>query len=148
MSVKLAFARLFFIGKNGSILEAAKLMRNYHVGDLVVVDEGEGGRIPIGVLTDRDIVIELLAEDVDPNSVNVGDVMSAELLTAQEEDEIWDTIKRMRNQGVRRVPVVNKENGLEGILAVDDLIDLVAEQLKDLVDLVAIEQRRELKFRS
>ena len=136
------------IGKEGSLSDAAKLMRSYHVGDVVIIDEGNGKRMPVGILTDRDIVIEVLAEEVDPASVNVRDVMSTELLTALEKDEIWDTIKRMRRQGVRRVPVVNEENVLQGILTVDDLIDLIAEQLKDLVDLVAIEHRRERECRS
>ena len=135
-------------GKDSPIIDAAKLMRNYHVGDVVVVDESDGKRIPVGILTDRDMVIELLAEEVDSNSVNVGDIMSVDLLTANEEDEIWDTIKRMRSHGVRRVPVVNKENGLEGILTVDDVTDLIAEQLRDLVDLVAMERRRERESRS
>ena len=136
------------IGKGGSILEAAKLMRNYHVGNVVVVDEGDSKHIPVGILTDRDIIIETLAEEVDPNSVNVGDIMSSELLTAQEEDEIWATIKLMRGQGVGREPVVKKKNRLEGILAVDDLTDVIAVQLKDLVDLVATEHRRERALRS
>ena len=118
-----------------SVMQATKLMREYHVGDVVVVEEQEGVRVPKGILTDRDIVIELIAQAVDLDAVNIGDVMSCELLIAQESDDVLDILKRMCANGVRRVPVVNQEGGLEGILTVDDVIDLVAEQLQDLAGL-------------
>lgn len=64
------------VRKEDSILEAAKLMREYHVGDVVVVDDREGRVIPLGILTDRDIVVELIAKEVPLDSVSVQDVMS------------------------------------------------------------------------
>src|SRR3970282_2174334 len=73
-----------FTTKESSIRQAAQLMREQHVGDLVVVEEKAGRRTPLGILTDRDLVIEILAKDVDMNTVTVGDVMSNELLTARE----------------------------------------------------------------
>jgi CBS domain-containing protein len=100
------------------------------------------------MLTDRDIVVEVLAEDVDPQSVAVGDIMSASLITAREEDELLDVVARMRNYGVRRMPVVNAQGGLEGILAVDDILELLAEQINGLAGLVTIEQRRERERRA
>ena len=116
--------------KDSSIVEIARLMRRHHVGDVILVT-GSGDRSrPVGILTDRDIVIELIACDVPLNSVCAGDVMSYELVTAREEDSIWDTLKRMRAKGIRRVPVVNDKDELEGILSVDDLLELVAEELK------------------
>ncbi|WP_020588712.1 CBS domain-containing protein [Desulfobacter curvatus] len=127
---------VIIIDKDGSIREAAGLMRKYHVGDVVIVEEKNKKRFPVGILTDRDIVLELIALDVDINAVTVGDVMSFELITAREEDDVMETIKRMRHKGVRRIPVVNDQGSLEGILAVDDLIDLLAKQLTDLAGLV------------
>ncbi len=132
-----------FITREGSIRDAIGLMRNHHVGAVVVVDEIQGRRLPVGVLTDRDIVLELLAKDVELGRVSVGDMMSRELLTAREEDDIMDTIKRMRSAGVRRLPVIDNEGCLVGIVTVDDLIDLIAEQLTDLTRLIANEQSRE-----
>ena len=123
------------------IREAATLMRNRHVGDVIVVENREDGPVPVGILTDRDILIELLAEEVDLDSLTCGDVMSGELVIAKEDDEILDTIELMRDKGVRRIPVVNQQGGLEGVLTVDDLVELIAEQLTDLVRLC----RRELK---
>jgi CBS domain-containing protein len=119
-----------------SIQEAVKLMRDNHVGDVVVVEQGGNGPVPIGILTDRDIVVELLAEQVDLDSVACGDVMSREMITAAEDDQVLSTIERMRDKGIRRIPVVDKGGGLQGILSVDDLIELISEQLADLATLV------------
>lgn len=138
---------VIIIDREGSIREAAGLMREYHVGNVVVVEEKNEERFPVGILTDRDIVLELIALDVDINAVTVGDAMSFELITAREEDDVMETIKRMRHKGVRRIPVVNDRGGLEGILAVDDLMDLLSEQLTDLARLVMGEQQRESEKR-
>ncbi len=133
---------VIIIDREGSVREAAGLMRKYHVGDVVVVEEKNEERFPVGIMTDRDIVLQLIALDVDINAVTVGDAMSFELITAREEDDVMETIKRMRRKGVRRIPVVNDRGGLEGILSVDDLIDLLSEQLTDLAKLVMGEQQQ------
>jgi CBS domain-containing protein len=135
------------VNKDSSVQDAARLMRVHHVGDLVVAEERDGRRIPIGILTDRDIVIEVIAEDVDVGSVAIGDVMSFKLLTAREEDDTFDTIKLMQTKGVRRLPVVDKQGQLVGIVTIDDLIDLLAETLMDVAGLIAYEQKREERIR-
>ena len=98
-------------GRDSTILEVARLMRQHHVGDVVIVDAGDDKTEPIGILTDRDIVVELLAAEVSLDTVAVGDVMSFELVTAREQDSIWDTLQSMRAKGIRRVPVVNGAMG-------------------------------------
>jgi CBS domain-containing protein len=118
-------------------------MREHHVGDLVVIKEKTGKRVPVGIVTDRDIVLEVIAEGVSMDDVNVGDIMSDKLVTAREGDGLLDTIKVMRAKGIRRLPVVNDDNELVGILSVDDLIDLFSEQIVDLARLIAREQSRE-----
>ena len=132
-----------FTTRNSSIVDAAQLMRDHHVGDLVVVDEQAGRRVPVGIVTDRDLVIEILARQVEPGSVTVGDVMSGELVTARESDGLFDTLQRMRAKGVRRVPVVDAGGALAGIVAVDDFLDLLAEEISALARLVSREQARE-----
>ncbi len=122
-----------------TILEAAKLMRSEHVGDLVVTDNRNGRQVPVGILTDRDIVVELLAEEIELDKVSVGDAMSYELLSVKEQDGLQETIEKMRNRGVRRLPVVDDAGALVGIVTVDDLMELIAEQLTDLVRLVGNE---------
>jgi CBS domain-containing protein len=124
------------IDREGSILQAARLMREYHVGNVIIVEERNDVRIPVGILTDRDIVRALVASEVALDKVSVGDAMSFDLLTVQEEDDIIETIKKMRHRGVRRVPVVNRAGELQGIVAVDDLMDLVCEELMELVGLI------------
>jgi CBS domain-containing protein len=135
------------VHKGENVLEAAKLMRQYHVGDVVVVMDKDDKKVPIGILTDRDIVIELVAEQVDPEGVSVGDVMSDHLLAISENDELLDTIEQMRGKGVRRAPVVGKEGELVGILTLDDVLDVLAEALNDLVLLTGREQHRERETR-
>ncbi len=132
-----------FIHKQASIPDAARLMREYHVGDLVVVREKTGGRVPVGIVTDRDIVLEVIAEGVGMDDITVGDIMSNHLVTARESDSLFETIKVMRARGVRRLPVVDGGNELVGILSVDDLIDLFSEHIADLAWLIARERRRE-----
>ncbi len=129
--------------KDSSIVEVAKLMRNYHVGDVVVVDSVGDQSVPVGIITDRDIVVEIIARDVPLGSVTAGDIMSYDLITAREQDGIWDTLQRMRSHGIRRMPVVNEEGGLEGILTVDDLLELFSDELMSLAKVTIREQTRE-----
>lgn len=133
--------------KGDSVRDAAKLMRTYHVGTVVVVEDGDDRRVPVGILTDRDIVLELIAADVDLDLVTVGDVMSFELVCVLEGDGVIDTIKKMRKNGVRRMPVVNASGSLEGIVTVDDLTEVLSEQLHDLTHLVVKGQERESEKR-
>ena len=130
--------------RDESLAEAARRIRDFHVGTLIVVDEQAGRRIPVGILTDRDLVVSVLAGDGrDVDALNVGDVMTRELVMAQEDENLLEALKKMRSFGVRRLPVVNHSGGLEGILTFDDLVDLVAEELSDLSHLVSREQKRE-----
>jgi CBS domain-containing protein len=135
------------VDRHESVRDAARLMREHHVGDVVVVEERTGRRFPVGILSDRDIVVELLAKDLAPEAVDIGDLMSTDLLTAREGDELLDTLKRMKHGGVRRVPVVDEAGALVGILALEDLIELVGEQLMDLVGLLNAELRHERERR-
>ena len=136
------------IEKDASVQEAARLMRQYHVGALVVCDEREGRRVPLGLVTDRDIVVEVLGEAVEIGSVMVGDIMGAKLLTARESDELWETLQRMREAGVRRLPVVDELGSLQGIVTMDDVVELLADELAQLAKLVTREQTVEKTRRS
>lgn len=142
---ELCSREVVFTTKNDSIREAARLMREHHVGDVVVVDEKDGVRIPVGIVTDRDIVIEIIAKELDLEQVAVGDIMSFDLVTARESDGVYETIQLMRAKGVRRLPVVNAEGALVGILAVDDIIGLLSEEMVELAKLISREQAMERK---
>jgi CBS domain-containing protein len=134
-----------FATRETSIPEAAQLMRKFHVGDLVVVDEIDGKRVPVGIVTDRDIVIEIVSQSLDLNEFSVGDIMSPQLISVQEKEGVFEAIRLMRAKGIRRIPVVNQEGGLEGIVSADDILDLLAEEMTELARVVPREQEREAK---
>jgi CBS domain-containing protein len=130
-----------------SLTDAAKLMREHHVGSLVVVDESGKGRVPVGILTDRDIVVEVVAGEVDPRTLTAGEVMSNELATVRGGDSAETALRLMRRRGIRRVPVVSEAGTLTGIVTLDDLLEKVAEQLSDAVRAIASEQGHETRAR-
>lgn len=134
--------------KNSTIKELTKLMRQHHVGDVVIVEDKAGHNIPVGIVTDRDIVLELVAEDVDLNACMAGDIMSFELVTVKESDGIWETLQQMRSKGIRRIPVVNEQNALVGIISADDLLELITEEMSDLVKIISRQQRKEREKRA
>lgn len=136
------------IAPESSVLEAARLMRRYHVGDLVVVQQRNGKAVPLGIVTDRDLVIEVIAAEVDPSQVTVGDLTTHRLATAREGDEMLDSLAQMAQLGIRRLPVVDQEGALIGILTLDDLLDLLSEQVGNLARLVRTELRLEQERRS
>ncbi len=129
--------------RDATIIEVAKLMREHHVGDIVITREQEGENVPVGIVTDRDLTIEILAEELSPDTVTIGDIMSSEIVTARDSDGLWDTIQKMRVKGVRRMPVVNERGGLVGIVTLDDLLGLLADELGSLAKLITREQDRE-----
>ncbi|HKE96533.1 MAG TPA: CBS domain-containing protein [Povalibacter sp.] len=135
------------IDTGADIEEAASLMREQHVGFLAVFREGDTLRRPVGVLTDRDIVLEVTARKVDPHTVTVGDVMTDKPLTAGESDDLGDVVQAMRVSGIRRVPVVDERGALSGIVALDDVIDIIAGLLGEVAGSIRSEQRQEWRTR-
>ncbi|MBW8328352.1 MAG: CBS domain-containing protein [Thiobacillus sp.] len=130
------------------VIEAARLMRTHHVGDLVVVEQREGRRHPVGIVTDRDIVVEVVAAGVNPDTLKVGDIMGSEVATVRESEGLFEALRYMRDKGVRRMPVVDPAGGLVGILTLDDLLGLLAEEMMELAKLVSNERQREASARA
>lgn len=140
--------RIVTVAERGMpLVQAAQLMRDHHVGSLVVVDEAGAGRLVVGMLTDRDIVTAVIAQEVDPATLVVEDVMTSEVVTAVEEDSVMDVLGLMRRKGVRRVPVTNADGALLGLITLDDLIGILSEQLRAMVLAIEAEQLRERKVR-
>lgn len=129
------------------LVEAARLMREQHVGCLVVVDDSGGRRRVVGVLTDRDIVTAVVAPGLVPGALTVGDVMSADVATAQEDDSLIDLMRTMRAKGVRRVPVLGAQGELVGIASLDDVLVILSEELSLLVAAIDREGLRERQMR-
>lgn len=132
-----------FVTRSSPIDDAAKLMREHHVGTVVVVDEREEGRVVVGLLTDRDIVTAIVAKGLDPAMVRAEDVMSTDLATAREEESLLDVLARMRGKGVRRIPVVGPRGELVGLVSLDDVLEVIAEQLQWVVKAMETGRERE-----
>jgi CBS domain-containing protein len=131
-----------------SIPDAARLMRDRHVGSLVVTDTSDGKPLPVGILTDRDIVIEIISRDIPLDQVTVGDIMTYALLKVTEDENIFDVAQRMRARGVRRVPVISRLGDLIGIIAADDILELLSEELSLLSKITMREAEQEKAKRS
>lgn len=132
---------------NATIQEAAELMRKHHVGDIIVVEERDGKRMPIGIVTDRDIVLETVALQLDPSAFIVGDLMSTPLVTVQESAGFVATLRLMRSNKLRRMPVVDDAGALFGIVTLDDLINLLTMELSMIADAMIDQPAREGRLR-
>lgn len=128
-------------------LEAAQLMRKRHTGDLVVVDDGDDKAAPVGIITDRDIVLEVLGKGLDPAVTLVSTLIRSPVVIANDRDDTSHALELMRVHGVRRLPVVNHEGTLVGIITADDLLRNLANDAGALVDIAAREQSREQRTR-
>jgi len=132
----------FIVGEDDNIVEAAKLMRVFNVGDLIVVNQRSEGNTPVGIVTDRDIVVSAVADNANLQGVTVGEIMSGELVTGREEEDLYSGIALMRQHGIRRLPVVDKAGHLSGILSVDDILEFLGEEVNSLIGLVYKEQHK------
>ena len=135
------------IQRDATVVEAAKLMRQYHVGAVIVVEKRDGRQVPVGVVTDRDLVIEVVATELDENVITVGDIMAQEVFTIKESAASYEAIELMRRRTARRLPVVDDAGELTGILTLDDTLQLLSEELLDLAKLVRYEQKKETRHR-
>ncbi len=119
------------ITPDAGLCDAARVMREKHVGFLVVVGPAteQGDRLVQGVLTDRDIVVTVVGRDADPKDLKVVDIMTRNPLLIAAGTSVAGALGLMRADGVRRVPVVGVRNELVGVLSIDDVLDVVANQL-------------------
>jgi CBS domain-containing protein len=129
------------------VLEAARLMRSRHVGDVVVVETGKRGPVPIGIVTDRDIVVGIIAPRIDVAQLTLGDIMGRDLITIPETQDVFETLEHMQRHGVRRLPVTDRAGVLLGIVSIDDLLELLAMQVSDLSRIITRERRKEIEAR-
>ncbi|WP_047548551.1 CBS domain-containing protein [Methylotenera sp. G11] len=131
------------VGRDDTVFKAAELMRQNHIGDVLVVKKIQDAVLPAGIVTDRDVVIEIVAPGLDPHVITVGDIMLPVIFTIEEDAGMSDAIRLMADKGVRRLPVVRKDGGLTGIITLDDLLLLMASQLCSVAELLAREQQNE-----
>ena len=125
------------------VKDAARLMRTKHVGDLVVVNDLEGDRLPIGVITDRDLTVDVLGNGRDASTTVVAELVRQPVVIAKEDEDSSQVLERMRVHGVRRVPVVNQSGATVGVVTLDDLLHLFVDEAKGLLEVISIGQNRE-----
>ena len=111
-------------------------MRNHHVGDVIVVDRKDNKLVPVGIVTDRDLVVQVIAQAVAPAGLAARDLMNEDLVTAEENEDVYDAIWHMRSKGIRRLPVVDAHKFLIGVLTVDDVVEFLAEELAQVARIV------------
>lgn len=130
-----------------TVIQAARLMRQHHVGDVVVVMQKNGVNNPIGIVTDRDIVIEVIATELDPTVIAVGDITVASLAVVHENNGIFETFQAMAEEGVRRLPVIGTNGALVGIVTLDHLLLLLGREFDAIPHIINREQRKESERR-
>ena len=135
------------IQQDETVQEAAKLMRQFHVGAVIVIDKPNGRAIPIGIVTDRDLIVEVMATELDETVIKVGDIMAPDIFTIKENTETNEAIELMRRKTIRRLPVVDDAGELIGILTLDDALQWLSESMLDLAKLVKYEQKKEIRHR-
>ena len=119
--------------RDASATEVAQKMREHHVGDVVVVERSGHALTPVGVITDRDLVVEVMALGIDPGFLRAEDLIVGDVVTASESELVHDAIWHMRRKGLRRLPIVDAAGHLAGMLTSDDVARFLAEDLVDLV---------------
>lgn len=136
-----------FVPPDTTVLRAAQLMRELHVGDLVIVDEAEGIRIPVGIVTDRDIVVAAVASELNLRTLAVGDLSMYPLMTVSADTSVQEVVAEMHRAGVRRVPVVSGTGSLVGIVTLDNLVRHIAGTLSELAELPLRQRSAEKELR-
>lgn len=131
-----------------NVAEVAALMRRHHVGDVIVIENNlEGMRLPLGIVTDRDILVESISLDIEAKLFTAGDMMTAPLITVQEDASLFDAITLMRTKKIRRLPVLAHAGTLFGIVAADDIINLLASELSLMAAAMVEQPGREESLR-
>jgi signal-transduction protein with cAMP-binding, CBS, and nucleotidyltransferase domain len=127
--------------RSASAYDIAQSMRNSHVGQVIVVDEEKGGAVPVGIVTDRDLVMRVMACGLEPQKLHAADLIGPSLDTVLESEAIYDAIWHMRRRGISRVPVVDDQGWLRGLLSKNDVTTFLASELIDAVAVAPQEVR-------
>ena len=116
-------------------VELARKMRDQHVADVLVIEDRAGRLSPVGLVTDRDLVVEVMARGTDPNQVRAADLMCADLETVLDTELVYDAIWHMRKRRILRLPVVDAHGALVGVLTADDVAEFLASELTEVARL-------------
>ena len=138
-------SKLVTITPDSSLEKAARTMRINHIGDLIVMKENSDR--PLGIITDRDIVIETLGQNVQPSALKVSDIMSRSLVTAKITDSPFQLVHLMKKNGVTRIPIMDIDDTLAGIVTAKSITKLLITALDDLSHLADQQRAKEVESR-
>ncbi len=134
--------------QDSSILDAAQVMRKNHVGEVIIVEKKMGKVIPVGLITDRDLVVEILAMEIDIETINLGCIMCIELVTVNYDSSLNKALEIMQHHGIRRAPVVGNKGELIGIINIEAVIKVLSQDMAKILKLFNNERRIEKNLRS
>lgn len=135
------------VSSQETILNIAKLMRSQNQGSVVVIEGNDGQITPSGLITERDIVIEVVAAKIDASEVTADDILNGELVTVKDTVELSDALNHLRYFGVRRAPVVDKDGHLVGLFSIDDALPILSAQFSEIMQLMSNESYNESQQR-
>jgi len=136
--------RVVIIDAHASLAQAATLMREHHVGALVVTSQGDEGLSVLGLVTDRDLVLNALARELDPADSRIGTLASTTLASVSEDDDVRAAITTMQRAGVRRLLVTDADGRLDGIVSLDDVVQGFANEFAALAGVIRSAMDREV----
>lgn len=148
-SVMMEFARkdIVCVEATDTLSEALDLMADNHIGDVIVVDSREGDRKPIGILTDRDIALSLLSsKEEDVCSLPVSHCMSRNVVTARVDEDVFSVIDTLKSNGVGRIPLVDQNGNLIGIVTAKNLLQKLVQGVNDLLFVTDDQQKQNELF--
>ena len=120
------------------VVDVARRMASLDVGDVIVIEERPGHPPrPLGIVTDRDLVVDVLAHaERLPSTTTLADILHRDLVTAREDDDVQTVLDKMRSHAIRRVPIVDHDGGLQGVLSIDDVIGLLRDDIVTAANLL------------
>ena len=136
---KICTREVYLAEAEESTYSAAQRMREHSVGTLVVLDKDKK---PSGIVTDRDLVMKVIAEGKNPAEVKVSQVMTIHPRTLREDMPIEDGLHMMRGGQFRRLPVVDDKGALQGLVSIDDILELLAEELSQIAKIIESQTER------
>jgi CBS domain-containing protein len=125
---------------NTKVLEATEMMEEMNVGSVVVIQNDR----PVGIVTDRDVVLRVVNKKLNPAECSVGDIMSLEVVTLKQSTGLYDALEQIKESGssVRRFPIVDENGAIKGIITLDDVIYLLGREMSDVASIIESERPR------
>jgi CBS domain-containing protein len=122
-----------------SVLDAAKFMTDMNVGTVIVTHED----VPSGMITDRDVVAKVLAQDKDSKTTRIEEIMVAPVVTISEDRDIIDATQVMSSHGIRRLPVTDPQGKLAGVISLDDVLLVLGKEMQNVAGILKKELEKE-----